>query len=901
MNSFDIRNSFLNFFEGKGHKIIKSSNLITNDKTLLFTNAGMVPLKKYFLNESTPESRTMTSSQKCLRVSGKHNDLDQVGFTKRHHTFFEMLGNFSFGKYFKEEVISYAFEFITKVLEIKKEKLYFTVYSEDEEAYNFWHKLTGFNEDRIIKISTSDNFWSMGDTGPCGPCSEIFYDHGDQYPGEIPGSGNELDRYIEIWNLVFMQKNKTPNGMFDLATKCIDTGMGLERITAVMNGTPDNYATDLFEDLINFTFDTLKGSDKKNPAYKVIADHTRSSAFLLAEGLLPSNEGRGYVLRRIIRRALNYLYKINKDGNLHNITNFFIDNFSKAYEELNENKAFIIEAIKNEENAFRESFFRGSKILESELQNTKQISGEFAFKLYDTYGFPLDVTATIARQNGAEVDINKFDELMEQQRQQSKNGLKMLDSGVDYVKTIETIKKSILISNNENNTPNDLFSADQIKTEFTGYSEKSCNTMKVLAILKDNLPVKTLHAKESGIIIFDKSPFYAESGGQIYDTGFIKSNYASAKVNEVQKSEGIFMHFVTVDDGVIVVGNTLQGIVDLERRHLISCNHTATHLLQAELRKELGDFVKQHGSIVTDEKLRFDFNYNSQITKEVITKIEDSINNLIRLSCEVSTKIMPKDEAISSGAMALFGEKYDDLVRVVEVTSNHFDKNSCHSVISKELCGGIHVNNTSEIGVFKIISESSVGVGIRRIEAITSKAAVKYLQNLDNIVTKISQKLSTTKQDVIEKIDILINENLKLKQELSNQTIMSSISDYTSKKSNGINFILKVVKDFDNNSFRLLADRLKQKIQKESIIILINKCDEKLSIIISKTDDVTKYDAREMIKDITGFFGGKSGGGRENFAQGGVNISTMKEADKSLLLSGENINEEKLLLLISEL
>lgn len=854
-HSFEIRNAFLNFFANKGHKIMPSSNLITGDKSLLFVNAGMVPFKKYFLNEEIPPYSTMTTAQKCLRVSGKHNDLDQVGFTKRHHTFFEMLGNFSFGKYFKAEVIPYAWEFLTKVLCLDPKRLYITVFSEDQEAFNLWKKITGFEDSKIIKISTSDNFWSMGDTGPCGPCSEIFYDHGDKYPGDIPGSGNELDRFIEIWNLVFMQKNKIdPDTMVDLDKKCIDTGMGLERITAVMNGTPDNYETDLFTGLLNAEYEILGGTDPKNPAYRVIADHVRSSCFLLSEGLLPSNEGRGYVLRRIIRRAVNYLYKINKDKFLYEICDFFLNDFSNAYPELSQNREFILNSVKNEENLFKESYFKGFKILEKELANTNKISGEFAFKLYDTYGFPLDVTYNIVKSHDGTVDIDGFDKLMEDQRAQSKQGLKMLQSGEDF-HSIFAVAKSEGIRLAE--------------TQFLGYEHYETSNAKVLAIFENGKLVNELQNCASGIVIFDKTVFYAESGGQVADHGVISDNKLLGEVTDVKKQDGVFFHFINLQKGYLKVGEFVDMKIDISRRKMIAANHTATHILHNLLKAELGKFVTQHGSMVSDEKLRFDFNYQKPLGKDILRRIEQRANEVIFQNIPVVTDVKDQKEAISEGAMALFGEKYGDKVRVVSISNDSFS--------SRELCGGTHVKATSEIGVFKILSESSIASGIRRIEAITSCAVSEYLYGIEDELNTVKNIIGGN-TDIATKLQSLIEENKKLLLQNNNFMIAENIANAKKISKGKFDIIFSLVQNIDQQVFRLMSDRFLQKFTTSSIIVLANMNEEKISFSVSLTNDlVGVMDAKNILLKIISNFGCKGCGGRNNFAQGGVNIENAPE------------------------
>jgi len=873
--SFEIREAFLKFFEQKGHYISPSSNLITGDKSLLFVNAGMVPFKKYFLNEETPKYETMTSSQKCLRVSGKHNDLDQVGFTKRHHTFFEMLGNFSFGKYFKTEVIPYAWEFLTKILCLDPKRLYITVFSEDQEAFDLWKKLTGFSDSKIIKIATSDNFWSMGDTGPCGPCSEIFYDHGEKYPGDIPGSGNEQDRFIEIWNLVFMQKNKQDaDTMVDLEKKCIDTGMGLERIAAVLNGNPDNYETDLFSGILNAAFEILGGKNPKDPAYRVIADHVRSSCFLLSEGLLPSNEGRGYVLRRIIRRAVNYLYKINKDKFLYEICDFFLKDFGRAYPELLTNKEFILSAVENEENLFKESYFKGFKILDAELQKNKKISGDFAFKLYDTYGFPLDVTCNIVKSVDGTVDMDGFEKLMDAQRQQSRQGLDMLQKGVDFASLLQSAKKRSL---------------NITETEFLGYENYAVkdHSSKVLSISKNNEIVDTISGGEQGVLILDKTVFYAESGGQMADIGVIKTNSAEIRVLDVKKQDGVFLHFIEVLDGTLKIGDAIDMKIALDNRKATAANHTATHILHKVLRETLGNFVTQHGSMVSAEKLRFDFNYQKPLGKDLLRQIERRVNDVIFSNFAVKTDVKSQKDAVAEGAMALFGEKYGDFVRVVKINDEGED------FCSKELCGGTHVKNTSEIGVFKILSEASIAAGIRRIEAITARAAYEYMNSLEQEIDDVKTALGGNVADMKAKVESILAENSALQMQKNQLLVNDCMAHACCFEKDGHQVVFGFVQNFEANNFRAVSDRFVQKFSENAEVILANQNGEKISFSVTISKDLCEnLDAKAELLKIIAHFGCKGCGGRNNFAQGGVNISNMDAVTRDALCCTSQTKEK---------
>ena len=697
----EIRNTFLKYFEKNDHKIVESSNLVpNNDPTLMFANSGMVQFKNVFTGLEKRDYVRATTSQKCVRAGGKHNDLENVGYTPRHHTFFEMLGNFSFGDYFKEQAIHYAWDLITKDFGIDKNRLYVTVFHEDDEAFNFWKKIAGFSDDRIIRIATSDNFWSMGETGPCGPCSEIFFDHGDHLPGGLPGSKDEDgDRFIEIWNLVFMQfEQVTKDKRINLPKPSVDTGMGLERIAALLQGTHDNYETDHFKKIINSASEIVKvKSDKSNlSSFRVIADHLRASSFLIAEGVLPSNEGRGYVLRRIMRRGMRHSHLLgSKEPVFYNLFDTLKNEMSGNYPELVRAESLIKETLKMEEEKFLVLLDRGIKILNDEISKIdKVLPGEVAFKLYDTYGFPLDLTEDILRNKSMSIDTKKFQSLMKESRELAKKNWK--GSGDAAVEDIWYGIKDKLEA-----------------TEFLGYETNQAEGV-VLSLLKDNKEVDQLKENDEGMIIVNQTPFYGESGGQVGDTGEIVSNDFKFEVTDVQKKLGdLFVHYGKVKNGSIKLQESVELKIDVERRDNTRAYHSATHLLHESLRRVLGTHVTQKGSLVEPSRLRFDFSHMKPILNEEIDKIEEFVNKMVSKKSEVKTRLMTPDEAVENGALALFGEKYGDEVRVVTLGSKN------DNPYSIELCGGTHVKDVTEISKFLIINEESVSSGVRRIEALT--------------------------------------------------------------------------------------------------------------------------------------------------------------------------------------
>ncbi len=730
----EIRETFLKYFEKNDHKIVESSNLVpNNDPTLMFANSGMVQFKNVFTGLEKRDYQKATTSQKCVRAGGKHNDLENVGYTPRHHTFFEMLGNFSFGDYFKERAIELAWNLITKDFGIDKNKLYVTVFHEDEEAFNFWKKIAGFSDDKIIRIATSDNFWSMGETGPCGPCSEIFYDHGDHLEGGLPGSKyQDGDRFIEIWNLVFMQFEQiSKEKRISLPKPSVDTGMGLERIAALLQGTYDNYETDHFKKLINSTSEIVKvkPNEKNLSSFRVIADHLRACSFLIAEGVLPSNEGRGYVLRRIMRRGMRHSHLLgSKEPIFYNIFKTLMEEMKDNYPELQRAESLIKETLKMEEEKFLVLLDRGIKILNDEISKIdKVLPGDVAFKLYDTYGFPLDLTEDILKNKSLKVDNEKFHRLMKESKELAKKNWK--GSG--------------------DNAIDDMWFGIREKlgaTEFLGYETNQAEGV-VLSLFKNNKETNQLNLGDDGMIIVNQTPFYGESGGQVGDTGEINTGEFEFQVSDVQKKLGdLFIHYGTVKNGTIKLNQNVEMKIDVERRNNIRAYHSATHLLHESLRRVLGSHVTQKGSLVEAERLRFDFSHMKPISEEEIDKIETHVNSMVNKKSEVKTRLMTPKEAVENGALALFGEKYGEEVRVLSMG------NEKNSYFSTELCGGTHVRNTGDIGRFKIVNQSSIAAGVRRIEALRDNQLNNYLNNIEKI-SKLSEKHDNkTIKELSEKI-----------------------------------------------------------------------------------------------------------------------------------------------------
>ena len=842
MNSSEVRKTFLDFFKEKNHELVKSSPLIPqNDSTLLFTNAGMIQFKDVFLGaEKTPFKRA-TSSQKCIRAGGKHNDLENVGYTLRHHTFFEMLGNFSFGDYFKEDAIKFAWELLTERYELPQEKLWITVHIDDDESEDIWLNKIGVPKERVNRLD-EDNFWSMGDTGPCGPCSEIFYDHGSDFLGDPPAEGNESgDRYIEIYNLVFMQFDRDANGnMTPLPKPSVDTGMGFERITAVMQNTNDNYKTDIFNNLIKTIAKKLKVNDISDPSLRVIADHLRSSSFLLSDGVIIGNEGRSYVLRRIIRRALRHAYKLNTEENhiLSKSANELIDNLGSAYPELIKNKNLIKDSLENEENQFSNTLRTGMSLLEEKLNSLKEkiIPGELAFKLYDTYGFPLDMTLDLAREKDLEVDVDEYENLMDSQRKRAKESSSfesLLPSSIDLDK----------------------------ETNFLGYQQDVCEA-QIKLIFKNGLEVEEVDSGEC-LFITDKTPFYAESGGQIGDSGFIKADIGLAKVKDTQKTGGYFIHFAEVEKGSFKKSQNVLMEIETDKRKKIVSNHSATHLMHASLRNILGKHVEQKGSLVNEEKLRFDFSHDKALTKKEIIEIENQVNEIIRKDIKTEVFESTYDEAIKLGALAFFGEKYGDTVRVLKIGGD----------FSTELCGGTHVKSTSEIKLFKIVSESSISSGVRRIEAVSNSLAEELVGKLKNEIIELSKFLGTEVDNIPNKIKDLgirlkkFQERFKkIEQKQNENLILSFKKDF--KKVNEMNVLVKRIDGINLSSLRGPLDSLKNSTGR-AVIVLSGEFQSKAMIIASISKDLLdEIDARNLLKSCSKLLDAK-GGGKEDFAQAG--------------------------------
>ena len=771
----EIRSTFLKYFEKNDHKIVESSNLVpNNDPTLMFANSGMVQFKNVFTGLEKRDYKRATTSQKCVRAGGKHNDLENVGYTPRHHTFFEMLGNFSFGDYFKEKAIFYAWDLITKDFGLDKNRLYFTVFSDDDEAFNLWKKITGFNDDRIIRIPTSDNFWSMGETGPCGPCSEIFYDHGDHLKGGLPGTKDQDgDRYIEIWNLVFMQYEQvSKEKRIDLPKPSVDTGMGLERIAALLQGTHDNYKTDHFIKLINSISETIKikPSETNLSSFRVIADHLRASSFLLAEGVLPSNEGRGYVLRRIMRRGMRHCHLLgSKEPVFFNIFKTLMNEMSGNYPELIRAESLIKETLRMEEEKFLVLLDRGMKILNDEINNVdKKLSGEVAFKLYDTYGFPLDLTEDILKNKSLTLDHKKFDDLMIKSKELAKKNWKGSgDSSVDEIWF--GIKDKVG------------------PTEFLGYEYEHAEAV-IQKIVKNNKEVENLKDGDEGIIILNQTPFYGESGGQVGDSGTIKSGENIFEVNDVQKKLGnLFVHYGKMRNGNLKINENVELKIDDEKRNNVRAYHSATHLLHESLRRILGTHVTQKGSLVAPDRLRFDFSHMKPISSDELEKIDNSVNEVVQKKSEVITRIMTPKEGIEHGALALFGEKYGDEVRVV------FMGDEGNKYFSTELCGGTHVRNTGDVGKFKIISQSAIASGVRRVEALRDKQLEEFLTNKekqigiseqknDQIIDEISKEIISLGGKPIKNVD----DKKQLIKDLSKQLDQLSVKSILSEKNKNI-------------------------------------------------------------------------------------------------------------------
>jgi len=842
MTSNDLRKAFLAFFHERGHEIVPSSPLVPgNDPTLLFTNAGMVQFKDVFLGEDKRKYNKAVSSQRCVRAGGKHNDLENVGYTARHHTFFEMLGNFSFGDYFKEEGIKLAWEFLTETLGLPAEKLWVTVFEEDDEAADIWLKTMKVDPDRFSRMGAKDNFWAMGDTGPCGPCSEIFYDHGPGVAGGPPGSADDDgDRYVEIWNLVFMQFDRTAGGeMVALPKPSVDTGMGLERVAAVMQGVHSNYEIDLFANLIDATTKIMAVENDGSSSLNVIADHIRACAFLIVDGVLPGNEGRGYVLRRIIRRAIRHGKKLGVDELFfHKLVAPLCAEMGDAYPELVKAKAHVEKILDKEEHRFAETLDQGIEILESAISTLKgkEIPGDVVFKLYDTYGFPLDLTADIARERGLTVDSDGFDERMSQQRERARAASKF---GIDGESAIKT----------------------DLASRFTGY-ECLEESSKVAAVFKDGEEVTSLDVGDEGGVILESTPFYAESGGQIGDTGALDAISGLFLVTDTQKSGKANVHVGTVKVGAIKRGDPIVAKVDGERRHAIVLNHSATHLMHAALRQVLGDHVAQKGSLVAADRLRFDFSHYEAVTADELQQIEDIVNGQIRGNKSADTNLMKYDDAVASGAIALFGEKYDDEVRVLRLGDS-----------SVELCGGTHVASTGDIGIFKIMSEGGVASGIRRIEAVTGKSALAWIDANQQALDAVARLLKSPRDQAAAIVEQLLRKNRELEKELvsARQKLATGgsadLSDNITEV-DGIKILATRMDGADARTLRDAVDKFKDKLQ-SAVVVLGSVENGKVRLAAGVTKNNTdRIRAGDVIKPVAEQVGGK-GGGRPDFAQAG--------------------------------
>ena len=844
MKTSDIRKAFLDFFNSKNHEVVASSSLVpSNDETLLFTNAGMVQFKDVFLGTETKNFKRAATSQRCIRAGGKHNDLENVGYTLRHHTFFEMLGNFSFGDYFKEDAIKFAWEFLTEELKLDKEKLWITVYKDDDEAEEIWKNIIGIDPSRIARLGDDDNFWSMGDTGPCGPCSEIFYDHGEHIDGTPPGAeGDEGDRFIEIWNLVFMQFNRDESGKMEpLPKPSVDTGMGLERIAAVLQSVNSNYETDVFKDLINAS-EKILGSEGST-SHKVIADHIRSSVFLISDGVIPEKEGRGYVLRRIMRRGIRHGYKIGaKKPFMHLLVKDLIKLMNSAYPELKKKQKDIIELIKNEEIKFFETLETGIEILEETISNMKNktLSGDVVFKLHDTYGFPFDLTADIAREKQLDIDEERFNECMNQQKQTSKASSSFVSS---------------------------LPAASGIEeTKFLGYENLESDS-KVLVIWKDQERIDAAKNKEEIFFACNQTPFYAEAGGQIGDKGKFASQSSTGSILDCKKQGKVYIHKAIVDKGSIKTGDVIKMSVEKEKRSAIAIHHSSTHLVHAALRAVLGDHVQQKGSLVDENKLRFDFSHTKPLTKEEITKIEDIVNKEALKNLEVKTELMKLDDALKSGAMALFGEKYDDDVRVLTMGENSY---------SVELCGGTHVNRTGDIGFFVITNQSSVASGIRRIEALAGSKSIEHVKKLRDVNLSLQNSLNVSADELQEKVNSLIEENKKLKKSSKSKSAKKSVISSEMHEFGDWKLIVEQVDVEDTKDLRSFADEQKNTNEKLCVVIF-TESSNKIALVCGVTKNLTEsLSAKEVVSELSNQINGK-GGGRSDFAQGAGETDNIKD------------------------
>ena len=859
MNSSEVRKTFLDFFVEKGHKKVESSGLVPiNDPTLMFSNSGMNQFKDVFLGTEKINFDTATSSQKCVRAGGKHNDLDNVGFTLRHHTFFEMLGNFSFGDYFKEKAIGLAWELLTEKFKLEKDKLWVTVHVDDQESEDIWLNKIKIPAERLSRL-TEDNFWSMGDTGPCGPCSEIFYDHGEDLPGEAPQEGVDTgERFVEIYNLVFMQFNRDHNGkLSNLPKKCVDTGMGLERITAVIQKTSDNYKTDIFKEIIDSIAEVLSEKNLENPSLRVIADHLRSSVFLISDGVNPSNEGRGYVLRRIIRRALTHAYKINnnKDFSFSDIFDSLGESLLETYPNVKRSKSIILEELKLEEDQFRETLKQGMKLLEEEIKGSesKTLSGDVIFKLYDTYGFPVDLTRDLAQENDLSLDLSGYEKLMAVQRANAKKENRF-----------EALLPAAINLSEE--------------TKFIGYKSSSSES-EIKLIFKDGKEVQSVSEGQC-MIVLDSTPFYGESGGQVGDKGKLISKDLDIEVLDTQKIGNFHLHISKVIKGSIKLNSKVNAEIDEKRRNAIVSNHSATHLMHSALRNVLGEHVQQKGSLVNEEKLRFDFSHKQKLSESEISKIEQDVNQAIKSAQDTQIIETSIEESKKLGAIAFFGEKYGDQVRVLKIAGDY----------SIELCGGTHVKNSSEIKSFKIISETSISSGIRRIEAISGDLAIKDKAEIKTDLLNTAETFNVSVQDLpgflkdkIKLVNIYKEDLKKVEQKIYQSLLDDMKSSY--KSIGEINVILKRIDNLNLSKLRGSLDSLKNEIS-NLVVILVGSMDEKSTILASVSNEISAtYDARNLLDSLSEIIGAK-GGGKADFAQAGGPASDKLD---EILIAAEKI------------
>ena len=845
MKAKQVRKTYIDYFRSKGHELVDSDSLIPqNDPSLLFTNAGMVPFKDVLLGIEKRSYTRAVSSQRCLRVGGKHNDLENVGYTARHHTFFEMLGNFSFGDYFKKEAIAFAWELLTENYSIPAEKLWITVFKDDDESETIWREDIGVPAERISRLDEEDNFWTMGDTGPCGPCSEIYYDHGPEIEGSPPAIGSDPgDRFIEIWNLVFAQFDRSQDGSLNpLPSPCVDTGLGLERMAAVLQGKHSNFETDLFTPLIKEAAKICGTKDLNNPSLKVISDHLRASAFLVADGVSVSNEGRGYVLRRIIRRALRHADKLGAEKPvMSSMVPTLVKQMSDAYPILKKNSALIQANILQEEEQFASTLVQGMSLLKEEVKNLKgkTISGELIFKLYDTYGFPPDMTADFARENNLKVDLKGYEKSMNKQKERGREA-----SAFSSV-----LPESLNLKGS---------------TDFVGYENDEVKT-KILELvsLSDGKTQEDIKKNEETLVILDKTPFYAESGGQVGDSGALIGDKFEFQVTDTQKIGDHVGHIGALAKGSVSKGDGVLARINKQARNKTALNHSATHLLNSALRTVLGDRVEQRGSLVNEEKLRFDFVHQKQVTKDEIKEIETIVNSEIRANSKATTETMPIKEAEKKGALAFFGDKYGEEVRVLSMGGD----------FSVELCGGTHVQRTGDIGYFKIITETSISAGVRRIEALTGEAAVNLSQDSHDNLDSLALKLNTSSEEVRDKISQLIDSNKTLKQELDklrSSSLSATASDMSleSEEIAGLKVIAKKMEGLDSSVLRETADKLRNK-EKNSLIVLISIFEDKVPLVIATHKELDQIDARDVMNHLVNLLGG-SGGGRSDFAQGGI-------------------------------